>query len=83
VTFFRNTAEQVLGISAKEIAAVGEPNRYDLVREKLLGKELVIQGRVKKNKDFNRFELTASGIKEINPLEESKRIAEELERDNG
>jgi ssDNA-binding replication factor A large subunit len=83
VTFFRNTAEQVLGISAKEVAAIAELNRYDLIKEKLLGKELVIQGRVKKNKDFNRFELTASSIKEINPLEESKRIAEELERDNG
>ena len=39
--------------------------------------------RVKKNKDFNRFDMIASSIKEINPLEESKRIAEELERDNG
>jgi hypothetical protein len=38
---------------------------------------------LQKNIDFNRFELTASSIKEINPLEESKRIAEELERDNG
>jgi len=83
VTFFRNTAEQSLGITAKEIAAIAEPNRYELIREKLQGKELVVQGRVKKNKDFNRFELIASGIKEINPLEESKRIAEELESEYG
>ena len=83
VTFFRNVAEQVLGISAKEVAGIAEPNRYDLIKERLLGKEIVIQGRVKKNKDFNRFELTASGIKEINPLEESKRIAEELETEYG
>jgi ssDNA-binding replication factor A large subunit len=83
VTFFRNAAEQALGINAKEVAGIAEPERYDFIREKLQGKELVIQGKVKKNKDFNRFELIASGIKEINPLEESKRIAEELERDNG
>lgn len=83
VTFFRNVGAQVLGISAKEVSAVAEPNRYGLICEKLQGKELIVQGRIKKNKDFNRFELTASSIKEINPLEESKRIAEELERDNG
>jgi ssDNA-binding replication factor A large subunit len=82
VTFFRNIAEQTLGISSKEVAAIAEPERYNLIKEKLLGKELVIQGKVKKNKDFNRFELTASGIKEINPLEESKIILEELEIDN-
>jgi replication factor A1 len=83
VTFFRDIAAQILGMTAKEVNATAEPKRYDIVREKLQGKELIVQGRIRKNKDFNRFELTASGIKEINPLEESKRIAEELERDYG
>jgi replication factor A1 len=83
VTFFRDIAAQALGITAKDVFATAEPKKYDFIREKLQGKELIVQGRVKKNKDFNRFELTASSIKEINPLEESKRIAEELERDYG
>lgn len=83
VTFFRGQAEQALGKTAREIFATDESNRYNLIRENLEGKELVIQGKVKKNKDFNRFDMIASSIKEINPLEESKRIAEELERDNG
>ena len=83
VTFFREDGEKAIGMTAKELFAIDEPKRHDVLTERLLGKELVIQGRVKKNKDFNRFELIASGIKEINPLEESKRIAEELERDNG
>jgi replication factor A1 len=82
VTFFRNIAEQVLGISSKDISVVEESERYNLIKERILGKELAIQGKVRKNRDFNRFELIASSIKEINPLEESKNILEELEIDN-
>jgi len=83
VTFFRDVAEKIIGMSAKDIFATDEPKRLDLIKANLSGKEQIIQGRVSKNKDFNRFEMIASGIKEINPFEESKKIAEELERYNG
>jgi len=83
VTFFRGTAEKALGISAKELFAIDEPKRYDAITKNLIGNELIIQGRVKKNKDFNRFDMIVNNIKEINPLEESKRIAEEMEREDG
>jgi len=83
VTFFRDTAEKTLGITAKDVFSTAAPERLNLITEKLLGKDFIIQGRIKKNKDFNRFDMIASSVKEINPLEESNRIAEELERDNG
>jgi len=83
VTFFREQAEKALGLSAKEIFSTAEPNRLEIVKKTLEGKELIIQGKVSKNKDFNRFDMIANSIKEINPLEESKRIAEELEKEYG
>jgi len=35
--------------------------------------------KVRNNKVFNRLEILIDKVKEINPLEESKRIADEIE----
>jgi len=76
--FFRNQAEKVLGISAKDLMGIEEEKRYAFIRETLLGKELQLMGRVKKNKIFDRTEFIVSDVKDLNVLEESKRLAKEL-----
>jgi hypothetical protein len=81
--FFREHAENALGISVDELLAVDEQKRYDFINERLIGKELVLQGRVKKNKIFNREEFIVSKVKPLNVLEESKRLAKELELAQG
>ncbi|HLC39447.1 MAG TPA: DUF2240 family protein [archaeon] len=77
--FFRDKAERLIGMIADDIAVLTTEKRYEWAKERALGKELLLVGKVKKNKVFNRLELLVDEVKEINPLEESKRIAEEIE----
>ncbi|MEM7826166.1 MAG: DUF2240 family protein [Candidatus Aenigmatarchaeota archaeon] len=78
--FFREQAEKVIQISAKELEEMEEEKRFELVKEKLLGRELQLTGRVKKNLLFDRVEFIVNESKDLNVLEESKRLAEELEK---
>ncbi|MEM7825992.1 MAG: hypothetical protein QW412_04020, partial [Candidatus Aenigmatarchaeota archaeon] len=77
--FFRETAERLLEAEAEEIADLDEEKRYELIAEKLMGRELILQGRVRKNKIFDRLELIVNEFKDIDVLEESKRLADEIE----
>ena len=81
--FFRNVAEQTSGLSAKDLENVDIDARLDLFKRSMLGREIVIRGKVKKNKFFDALEIVADSVKDINPLEESKRIAEEMEQKTG
>lgn len=77
--FFRDRAEKFAGITAEELSQLNPEQRLEVVKQKVLGKELLLLGKVKNNKVFNRIEMLIDEIKEINPLEESKRIADEIE----
>jgi replicative DNA helicase len=77
--FFRDNAEKLIELIADEIAVHNVDKRYEWIRERALGKELLLVGKVKNNKVFNHLEMLVDEIKEINPLEESKRIADEIE----
>lgn len=76
--FFRGQAEKLLGISAKDLEQMEEEKRYELVKEKLLGRELQLTGRVKKNKIFDRTEFIVNDAEDLNVSEESKKLAKEL-----
>ena len=77
--FFRELAEEISELKAEDLKAVEIDNRYQLVSKSLLGKEVVVQGRVVKNKVFDRFELVASKVKSLNVLEESRRLIDLIE----
>jgi len=79
VVFFRDLAEKVCNTSADELIRIEEEKRYDYIKDKLIGKELLVTGRVKKNKRFDRLELIANSYKDLNVLEESKELAKEIE----
>ena len=79
VVLFRDLASKVLEVTAGEIKKMEPEERYKIIREKLLGREFVLTGRVKKNKMFERIEMRASDCKDLNVLEESKKLAEEIE----
>ncbi|MEM7821688.1 MAG: hypothetical protein QXX38_02660, partial [Candidatus Aenigmatarchaeota archaeon] len=78
--FFREQAEKIIQVSTKELEEMEEEKRYELVKNKLLGRELKLTGRVKKNIVFDRIEFIVNESKDLNVLEESKRLAEELEK---
>jgi hypothetical protein len=77
--FFRGLAEQISGATAAELDAMDVAARHDVVRRGVLGKEIMISGKVKNNSFFNTLEMVADAVEDINPIEESKRLVEELE----
>jgi replication factor A1 len=77
--FFREVAESACNISATEMASKDKEMRYSFIKEKLLGRELVLSGKVRKNKMFDRLEIIVNECKDLNVLEESKRLVEDLE----
>ncbi|MEM5853148.1 MAG: hypothetical protein QXG39_07920 [Candidatus Aenigmatarchaeota archaeon] len=79
--FFREQAEKILQLSAKELEEMEDEERYELIKEKLLGRELQLTGKVKKNIVFGRVEFIVDQAKDLNVLEESKRLVEELENE--
>jgi ssDNA-binding replication factor A large subunit len=77
--FFRELAERIITTQVSELASLDSEKRYELIKERLLGKELILIGKVKKNKIFNRLELIVNEVKDLNALEESKKLVEALE----
>jgi len=78
VTFFREQAEKLLGSTVEEVEKMSAEERRNFVEDKILGLELVVRGRVKHNKQFDRLEMIANDFEHLNPLEESKKLLGEL-----
>jgi replication factor A1 len=77
--FFRQLAENISGLSSQELISLSPEERYEKISGNLLGRELIISGKVRKNKMFDRLEMMANDFKDINVLEESKKLADEIE----
>jgi replication factor A1 len=81
VSFFRELAETLAGTSVDELEKIEEEKRKSFLEERLLGKEIIVEGRVKKNEVYDRLEMIATNIKPFNPTEESYKLVEELENE--
>ena len=81
VSFFRELAETLVGTSVDELEKIEEDKRKSFLEERLLGKEIIVEGRVKKNEMYDRLEMVATNIKPFNPTEESYKLVEELENE--
>jgi ssDNA-binding replication factor A large subunit len=81
VSFFRELAETLAGISAAELEKIEEDKRKSFLEGRLLGKEIIVEGRVKKNEMYDRLEIVATNVKPFNPTEESYKLVEELENE--
>lgn len=77
--FFRNTAEKLIDATANEIVRLDQENKFKTIKEKLIGRNLILRGRVKKNKLFNRMEMIVNDFEDLNTLNESKKLIEEIE----
>ncbi len=72
VVAFRETAEKILDMNAEQILnALENPTEFEIeLQEKLLGKEILIAGRVKINKQQNNKEIMISfANKNLNPIQ--------------
>jgi ssDNA-binding replication factor A large subunit len=81
VSFFKELAETLSRISVYELEKIEEEERKRFLEEKLLGREITVEGRVKKNDMYDRLEMIATNIKPFNPTEESYKLVEELENE--
>lgn len=78
-TFFRKNAEKLLGMSTEEALNNG---KVLLRKEQLLGKEIIVEGRVKRNEIMNRLEFTVSDIKNVEPVREAEVLLDRGEKND-
>jgi ssDNA-binding replication factor A large subunit len=81
VVFFRDVAEKVMGKNTDALRKISLDNRnpeavYD---DSVLGKEFIINGRVKKNQFTEKLELVANSVNEVNPVGESEKLLQKIE----
>lgn len=68
VVCFSNQVEQLFGKSPAEIADA-DVAAFDMLKKDILGKQLIMSGRVNKNTMMDRLEFMASNVKEVDPVE--------------
>jgi len=82
VTFFGENAEKLIDIPSEtlidEIEHAGIQNVVTKLEQRLKGKEIVVQGRSRKNKFDDGIDLTASNFFEADPKKEIKLIKESM-----
>lgn len=77
VVAFREVVARILGIKDEELQALREKN-FDDFKNDLLGKQLMITGRAVKNTMFDRLELMANSVEELNALDIANELIKEV-----
>jgi len=71
---FRDVAESISGISAEELSKMNLDERHNRVSGNVVGKEYILDGNVKKNTRYDRFEIVLNKAEPINISEESEKL---------
>ena len=84
-SFFGQTAETLFGITGADAKALIEKSGNESepaisVEEALLGKEVVLTGRISLNDFSNELELSVNSISDVDPVEVATQLADSLER---
>ena len=79
VVCFRLQAERLFVLSSDEIFKISESGEIENLKAALLGKQLVIAGRVTKNAMFDRLEFIAQRVYEANPEIMANKLVKEAE----
>jgi DNA/RNA endonuclease YhcR with UshA esterase domain len=76
---FGSTAEEFLGLKIEEIKAADAVELLERIQARLLGKTILIEGRVKENKNFSCLEIAAYSVNMApNPKELAVKLMENL-----
>ena len=76
--FFRDQAKAITGLEPSVLLSMSQDEAMNLIRQNALGNEIIIRGRIQKNKIFDTLEMVVNDVKELNIEEESKKIINEL-----
>jgi len=79
VVFFRDLAEKLGCIGTKEIVSMGREQRYETIKKNLLGRSIIISGRVKRSNMSDRLEMMANNFKELDVLQEARQLLPAVE----
>jgi ssDNA-binding replication factor A large subunit len=84
-SFFGQSAEKLFGMTGAEAKALIEQSGNETepamsAEEALLGKEVVLSGRISLNNFSNELELSVNTIADVDPIEVASQLAESLER---
>ncbi len=87
IVFFGRQAEQILGMSSEEAYKLAKEHNnffYPIQSKKneLLGKELIVEGKVSKNSFSGELEMIGRNITVPNPVVEAEKIAKEADLKN-
>jgi replication factor A1 len=77
VAFYDRLAEALLGAPADELIDM-DGEEFKEVRRFILGRELVVTGRVRKNEFLRELEISAREFRDADPAEELRILAERL-----
>ncbi len=77
VAFYDRLAEALLGAPADELIDL-DGEEFKEVRRFILGRELVVTGRVRKNEFLRELEISAREFRDADPAEELRILAEKL-----
>jgi len=67
VVSFRNMASKILNMDEENVLELKDINKFEEVKDRVLGKQLVLTGRVIKNDMFDRLEFIANSVEEADP----------------
>ncbi|MFH1424577.1 MAG: DUF2240 family protein [archaeon] len=75
-SFFREQAEKLFGMNAMELQASAE--KVQKKKAGLLGKEIIVEGRVKKNDAYDRIEFNVYQMRDVDPAKEAGKLIDNL-----
>jgi len=72
VSLFRDTAEKLFGMTPEEIES--KPESVQSRIDELIGQEMLFEGRVKRNDQFERLEFNAYKVGELDPIQQANKL---------
>jgi replication factor A1 len=72
VSLFRDTAEKFFGMTPEEIES--KPESVQSRIDELIGQEMLFEGRVKRNDQFERLEFNAYKVGELDPIQQANKL---------
>jgi hypothetical protein len=76
--FFRDQAKAITSLEPSVLSSMSQNEAMNLIRQNSLGNEIIMRGRIQKNKIFDTLEMVVNDVKELNIEEESKKVINEL-----
>lgn len=77
--FFRDQAQKLSGIDLKSLEGLSDEEMNKLVEDNVLGREIIVTGKVRRNKLFDNLEIMGNDVQEMSPLSEGKKLIDQIE----